>query len=184
MGGMSPRIALLRAVNVGGAKVAMAELKAMADKLGLGRPKTLLNSGNLVFDADGSDAELETLLERETEKRLGVATDYMVRGLDDWRRIIAANPFADEARDDPGHLVLLLLKDTPAKADLDALEAARPGRERLSLNGRELYAVYPDGIGESKLTNALMARKLKCQLTGRNWNTVLKLEALAADPDR
>jgi uncharacterized protein (DUF1697 family) len=181
---MSPRIALLRAVNVGGAKVAMAELKAMADALGLQRARTLLNSGNLVFDAEGSDADLEALLERETGARLGVATDYMVRGLDDWRRIIAANPFTDEARDDPGRLLLLALKGAPSEADLETLRAAYPGRERLALNGRELYAVYPDGVGESKLTVALMVRKLRHQVTGRNWNTVLKLEALAAKTDR
>src|SRR4051812_16149141 len=107
---MSPRIALLRAVNVGGAKVAMAELKQLADDLGLQRAKTLLNSGNLVFDADGPDADLEALLERETTARLGVTTEYMVRGLDEWRSIIAANPYGDEARNDSGRLVLILLK--------------------------------------------------------------------------
>jgi uncharacterized protein (DUF1697 family) len=184
VGGLTPRIALLRAVNVGGATVAMAELKAMATDLALGRPRTLLNSGNLVFDAEGPDADLEALLERETTARMGVTTDFMVRGLDDWRRIIAANPYPDEARNDPGHLLLLALKGAPGEVELEALRAAYPGRERLALIGRELYAVYPDGVGQSKLTVALMVRKLGHQLTGRNWNTVLKLEALAASDDR
>lgn len=184
MGGLTPRIALLRAVNVGGAKVAMAELRRMAQDLGLHRPKTLLNSGNLVFDSAEAPQTLEARLERETETHLGVKTEYMVRTLGEWREIIAANPYGQEARDDPGHLVLIALKAAPADIDLEALKAANPGRERLTLKGREIYAVYPDGIGESKLTNALMLRKLKTHVTGRNWNTVLKLEALAASAGR
>lgn len=164
MGGVTPRIALLRAVNVGGAKVAMAELRQMAQGIGLHRPKTLLNSGNLVFDSAEAPDALETLLERETEKHLGVRTEYMVRTLGEWREIIAANPYPQEAQDDPGHLVLIALKGAPGEAELDALKAANPGRERLTLKGRELYAVYPDGIGESKLTNALMLRKLGTQV--------------------
>ena len=135
---------------------------------------------SLVFDAKGSNDELEARLERETAKALDVATEYMVRDLEEWRGIIAANPFEAEAKDDPAHLLLLALKEAPSKADFEALQAAIPGRERLELMGREIYAVYPDGIGESKLTNALMLRKLKTPLTGRNWNTVLKLAALAA----
>jgi uncharacterized protein (DUF1697 family) len=184
MGGLSPRIALLRAVNVGGAKVAMAELRQMAEDLGLGRPKTLLNSGNLVFDSAEAPDKLEALLERETQTRLGARTEYMVRTLGEWRHAIAANPYGKEAEDDPGHLLLIALKAEPATGDFEALEAAIPGRERLTLKGREIYAVYPDGIGESMLTNALMLRKLKTPVTGRNWNTVLKLEALAAGAGR
>jgi uncharacterized protein (DUF1697 family) len=183
MGGLSPRIALLRAVNVGGAKVAMAELRKLAEDLGLGRPKTLLNSGNLVFDSSKPPDRLEALLERETETKLGVKTPYMVRTLGEWREIIAANPYPQEARDDPGHLVLMAFKDAPAGDAVEDLKAANPGREYMTLKGREIFVVYPDGQGESKL-NPLWPRKLKTPGTGRNWNTVLKLEALAASAER
>lgn len=183
MGGLTPRIALLRGVNVGGVRVAMAELKAMAADLGLARPKTLLNSGNLVFDAARPDAELEALLERETAARLGVATDFIVRGLDEWRRIVAANPYPEEARNDPGHLVLMAFKTASTADAVAALEAANPGREYMTLRGREIYVVYPDGIGDSKL-NPLWPRKIAAPGTGRNWNTVGKLLALAASDAR
>jgi uncharacterized protein (DUF1697 family) len=45
--------------------------------------------------------------------------------------------------------------------------------------GRQAYIVYPDGIGESKLTITVIEKKLGSRGTGRNWNTVLKLGALA-----
>jgi uncharacterized protein (DUF1697 family) len=52
------------------------------------------------------------------------------------------------------------------------------GREVIRHKGRELYIVYPDGIGRSKLTNTLIERRLDTRGTGRNWNTVTKLAAL------
>jgi uncharacterized protein (DUF1697 family) len=44
--------------------------------------------------------------------------------------------------------------------------------------GKQLYIVYPDGIGRSRLTNAIIEKTLGTSGTGRNWNTVLKLGAL------
>jgi uncharacterized protein (DUF1697 family) len=56
------------------------------------------------------------------------------------------------------------------------------GRERVAGDGSGIYVVYPDGAGRSKLTTALMERHLKTRVTGRNWNTVLKLLAAATPP--
>mgnify|MGYP003895833939 CR=1 FL=1 len=52
-------IALLRGVNVGGTKkVPMLELRELARSLGFGNPRTLLNSGNLVYAAHGKLTEV------------------------------------------------------------------------------------------------------------------------------
>jgi len=157
--------------------VAMADLRAMAEGLGFGNPRTLLQSGNLVFDSKPG-ARLEGLLEATTRKKLGVETDFFVRTAAEWRALIAANPFPAEARKDPGHLVVLCLKEAPAPGALAALRKAVKGREQVEVDGRQGYAVYPDGIGRSKLTMALIEKHLGTRGTGRNWNTVLKLAAL------
>jgi uncharacterized protein (DUF1697 family) len=162
-------IALLRAVNLAAKNmVAMADLRAMVEGLGFQKAQTLLQSGNLVFDSKPSGARLEGLLEATAKKRLGLETDFFVRTAKEWQALIAANPFPAEARSDPSHLVL------------DALRQAIKGRERVEAEGRQAYAVYPDGIGRSKLTMALIERHLGTSGTGRNWNTVLKLAALAS----
>jgi len=100
---MTMRIALLRGVNVGGAKkIAMAELKAMVEALGFTDVKTLLQSGNVVFEAgERSDAELEALLETEAERRLGLVTRFIVRGPKAWRMMIDANPMPTAAEREP-----------------------------------------------------------------------------------
>lgn len=173
-------IALLRAVNLAGInKVRMPDLCAMLGKLGLGQPRSLLASGNLLFDGDGrSPGQLEAALETAARKQLGLVTDFFVRTARQWRAIVAANPFPAEAERDPGHLVLVCLKAAPARGGVAALQQAIPGREQVKARGTEAFAVYPDGIGRSKLTAALMEKHLGTRGTGRNWNTVLKLAAL------
>jgi uncharacterized protein (DUF1697 family) len=142
---LTTHIALLRAVNVGGSgKVAMADLRALAADLGFEAPQSLLQSGNLVFRSEPSGAALEAVLERETKVRLGLATDYIVRTAAEWERIVAANPFAPMARDDPSHLVVMPLKSPPDAAGLEAVRAWIPGRETIEAAGRELYITYPD----------------------------------------
>lgn len=177
---VTTHIALLRAVNVGGTgKVAMADLRAMLADLGFSAPQSLLQSGNLVFGSEATGAALEALLEREAKARLGLATDFIVRTADEWRSIVAANPFTAMAEDDPSHLVVMPLKAPPDIAGLDALRAWIPGREAIEVVGRELYISYPDGIGTSKLTGAIIERRLAARGTARNWNTATKLTALA-----
>jgi uncharacterized protein (DUF1697 family) len=178
---LTAHIALLRAVNVGGrGKVAMADLRALLADLGFEAPQSLLQSGNLAFRSRERGAALESLLEQAAEARLGLATDFLVRTADEWAQIVAANPYPAMAREDPGHLVVMPFKSAPDTAGLEALGAWIPGRETIAAVGRELYITYPDGIGASRLTSALIERRLKIRGTARNWNTASRLAALAA----
>lgn len=106
-----------------------------------------------------------------------------MRTASEWSQAIAANPFAKEAKADPSHLIVMPLKKPPAKAAMKALVAAIPGRETAAAVGRELFIVYPDGIGRSKLTIKFIESRLEARGTGRNWNTALKISALAAAND-
>ena len=97
---MAAHIALLRAVNLGGkTMVAMAELRAMAEALGFAGVRTLLQSGNLVFETRGrqSTDAIEKTLAAEAEKRFGRPIDFFVRDAKEWVHVIAENPFPAEA---------------------------------------------------------------------------------------
>ena len=126
----------------------------------------------------GRQPSLERTLATEVERRLAIATDFFVRTASEWREVVAGNPFPKEAKLDPGHLVLMTLKDKPAAQAARDLDSAITGSEMARIDGRHAYIVYPDGIGRSRLTIALIEKKLGTRGTGRNWNTVLKLEAL------
>ncbi len=177
---MSTHIALLRGINVGGRNmVAMSDLRTLLADLGFAGVTSLLQSGNLVFRSDRrAGAELERFLEEKTAERLGVAADYVVRSAAELGKIAARNPFPKEAENDPGHLVVVFLKAAPTARSVDALRAAIKGPEVVRRDGKQVYVVYPAGMGRSKLTGTLIERKLGLRGTARNWNTVLKLAAL------
>ncbi len=181
---MTTYIALLRGINVGGRQsVSMADLRATASALGLAQPRTLLQSGNLVFECvERATSSLERALEEATAARLGLDIAYFVRSAEEWSAIVTGNPFSAEAARDPGRLVVMLLKAAPRPGAVDALRAAITGRETVQVEGRHAYVVYPDGQGRSRLTNALVERVLGTRGTARNWNTVTKLLAQSPAP--
>mgnify|MGYP002399900788 CR=1 FL=1 len=92
--------------------------------------------------------------------------------------MVADNPFRVEAERDPGHLLVMFLKQAPTREAVTALQRAITGREVVRAEGRHAYLVYPDGVGRSRLTSALIEKHLGTRGTGRNWNTVQKLGAL------
>jgi uncharacterized protein (DUF1697 family) len=176
---MTTFVALLRAVNLGQhGMIAMAELRTLLEKLGLADVRTLLQTGNVVFKADDSSAALEKQLEQLIQKRFAYDVPCCVRTPAEWKKIVAANPFSREAHDDPSHLLVFFLKKNPAVGALAVLQQAIVGREYFHANGRELYIFYPDTLGRTKFTSALIERKLGVRGTGRNWNTVQKIAAV------
>lgn len=178
---MTTYIGVLRAINLGAHnKIAMTDLRAMLEKIGLEDPKTLILSGNIVFKSSSSSVDkVERMLEAASTKHLGVTTDYFVRSAEEWQAIIDANPFPKEAKNDPARLVMMCLRDAPSAAQVKALQAAIKGRETVKASGRQAYFVYPDGQGRSKLTIQAIERALATRGTARNWNTVIKLGELA-----
>jgi len=173
---MPTYIALLRGVNVAGHRnVAMADLRALLAELGFANPRSVLQTGNLVFAARGSTGTLESRLEREAAARLGLHTDFVVRDEGEWSAVVSGNPFPQMAANDPAHLVVMFLKKAPAAGAVEALRAAISGRETVAAAGRELYVCYPDGIGRSRLSGTVIEKTLGTRGTARNWNTVLRL---------
>ena len=177
---MSTHVGLLRAVNVAGHnKLGMADLRDLLVGLGLEGVQTLLQSGNVVFrGGTRTSAQLEKVLEQAAAERLGLETEFFVRTAADWKGVVAGNPFPKEAERDPGHLLVVFLKGAPGRAKVAALQRTITGREVVRARGRHAYVVYPDGVGRSRLTSAVIERTLGTRGTARNWNTVAKLGAL------
>ena len=169
-------VALVRGINVGGGnKIRMTELRALADKLGWTRAETYIQSGNLVFEAAGERADLETALETGIRHRLGLDIPAIVRAADEWPVLVAANPFPEAAEAEPNRLMLLLSKQPPASQAAAALQERAQNGERVAIAGGALWIHYAGGAGTSKLTPALIDRLVGSAATARNWRTVMKL---------
>jgi uncharacterized protein (DUF1697 family) len=177
---MARYVVLLRAVNVGDRKLAMASLRTALGRAGGNAPETVGISGNAVveFDPGAPPSRLEPLIEAAVASVSGLRTEAFVRTSAEWDAIVRANPFPREAHDDPAHLVVTTLRGTPSPGTWKELDRSIVGRERVAPGDRVAYVVYPDGIGRSKLTLDLIERKLGVRGTSRNWNTTLQLRGL------
>ncbi|HWJ85827.1 MAG TPA: DUF1697 domain-containing protein [Cellulomonas sp.] len=171
-------IALLGAVNVGGRKVTAAGMRAVAESLGYEQVASYVNSGNLVLVTSSTTDVVERDLSAALGADVGFDVPVHARTLEQWDAVIEALPFPDEARDDPSHLVLYAWD---GDVNGTALDLTRYGREQAVWRGHEAYLYYPDGIGPSKLTLAVLRRATGRAGTARNWNTVLALARLGHD---
>lgn len=166
---MTPYVALLRAVNVGGTgKLAMADLRAMGEACGFAEVRTFIASGNLLFASGASEAEVKALLEEKLSPYAGKHVQVLVRTAPELAAIIVSNPFPDAHPS--RHLVYF--HDTPPADDLIA-QCRDVNGERLALIGRELHVDYGDGIRFTKL-------KIpgKMEHTARSINSVTRMAAL------
>ena len=166
--------ALLRAVNVGGRKLAMADLRTLLGEAGFEAAETLLASGNAVFAADADPPAVERRLEAALQAKLGLATQVLVRDGPELAAVLAANPFEAMATSEPNRLAVLFLRGAP-QAELSVLAPYCTQREATAVGPGCLYVAYPAGMGVSKLALTVIERRLGVVGTARNWNTVRKL---------
>lgn len=172
---MGRMIALLRAVNVGGRKLPMAELRMLCGELGWTEIVTYIQSGNIVFTSDDTPEAAEAALEALIEKHFGYKAPAIVRTLDQWTHYPAANPFPIAAADEPNRLVMLLSKDPPADTAEAAIQARAMHGERVKRAGDAIWIHYPDGQQDTKLSPAIIDRAIGSVATGRNYRTVATL---------
>lgn len=179
---MTAFICLLRGVNVGGNKMMkMDALKSLCGSLKLRDAKTYLQSGNVVFRSDETDrAVLVRRIEEGIRKKTGLEVKVILRTADELRKVIAANPRSPDERNPSGLLVAFLSGEisNDAKALLTSLKIPS---EELHFGSRELYIYFPEGIANSKLSNALTVKKVGVNVTARNWNTVNALLKMAEE---
>jgi uncharacterized protein (DUF1697 family) len=174
-------IALLRGVNVGGYnKVPMSELRAVAAKLGWTNVVSYIQSGNLVLDAPLSRAEVEAQLENAIKLRFKVAVPVIARSAREWDRFIKSLPFRNEAKSTPQFVQLGICKTSPNRAAAAALQERGRNSERVKQAGDALFIHFPEGVGKSKITPAVLDRLVGSPVTLRNWLTVVKLSELAS----
>jgi uncharacterized protein (DUF1697 family) len=173
------QVAFLRGINVGRhGRVAMADVRDLLEGLAYEHVRTHLQSGNIVLASRLRPAQLERALEGQLSHGLGLTTRVFVRTRDELADVVARDPFGKLA-DDPSRYLVSFLDREPEPERLRELAAVDVSPERFVVSGRELYAWHPQGLQASQLAKLLAAGRLGVFMTGRNWNTVRKMLALA-----
>ncbi|HEY3834282.1 MAG TPA: DUF1697 domain-containing protein [Acidimicrobiia bacterium] len=172
--------ALLRAVNVGGRSLAMAELRALCADLGFTDVQSYVQSGNIVLTSGSrSERGVQRTIEDGIAERFGLDVPVMLRSHGELTGLLKANPYAATGAD-PARLLVMFLDAAPKPATARGVDGEQHAPDLFTVAGREIYLYCPNGYGRSKLTNSFFERKLGVRCTGRNWRTVGKLVELTA----
>ncbi len=166
---MTKYIALLRAVNVGGVALPMADLRSMCSDAGFAHAETYIASGNVVFESKAAPSKVKAELDARLLAYAGKPVGVVLRTAAEMAAVLKANPFSGAEQ----HAYAIFLDRRPPR---DALKhAAGQSDEEMRLGKREIFVHYPSGMGRSKLR--IPAAKAG---TARNMNTVAKLAELAS----
>jgi len=165
----------LGSINVGGNRVAMADLCAALTADGFGPVASGVASGNLLLAGRIEPAPgLGAAIEAGIARHFGITTVALVRTRDELEAAIAGNPFPDS---DPARVHTHFLEATPTAEAFARLQADHAGRgaEALAIGPSALYIDYVDGVGNSKLTAAFIERRLGCRGTARNQRSLARI---------
>lgn len=173
---MSTRIILLRAVNVGGTQLPMAELREIATELGSADVRTYIASGNLIADVPGDGADFDRALEHAIEARFGWFRDVMSRTPEQMRKALDAHPFEVI---EPKYSYVSFLAGEPTADAIAKAQTYETGDDRWQVVGTEMHIRYANGAGRPAMKADSIGRALKVPGTARNLNTVKKLIELA-----
>ncbi len=171
---MAKYIAMLRAVNVGGAtKLSMADLKAICFEAGFNDVETYIASGNVVFSSKAPRDHIKSAIEAGLRLHVGKPVGVILRTADEMRAVLDGNPFPEQ----PASFTVAIFLDEQPPAD--ALNHAIGGvNEEMRLGAREIYVHYGAGMGRSKLKIPAAQRG-----TARNMNTIARLVSMACEAD-
>ncbi|PFG16759.1 uncharacterized protein (DUF1697 family) [Propionicimonas paludicola] len=172
------RLALLRGINLARhRRVAMAELRQAVVALGWTGVATYLQSGNLVFQAPGSDPEVAAQLSGLLRERFGLDVDVVIRDGARLATLLAGQPYPEG---DPARTVIACCDRAVPEPAVARLAALRIGDERFALaeSGCDLYAIFPDGQARSRLAAGLIDALAPATGTARNLRTMTALSDL------
>ncbi len=167
-------LALLRGVNVGGARsLPMSDLERAFRAAGARAAASVIQSGNVIFEADDSEtvaAEAAATI----AAAFGFRPAMILRSAASWRKMVDANPFLAAGRPGDGlHVACLAGAPAPSRAQRLDPEALAP--DAFVLAGADVYLWLPNGVARANLTNARLDKAFGTVSTLRNWRTVLKL---------
>jgi len=176
---MPTYVALLRGVNVCRNTLKMDRLRALCSELGAKNVRTYVQSGNVVFEAQGTPSQWAAKLERKLASEARLPISVIVRTAAEVSRIVSGNPFLKEKGIDTARLAVTFLQEAPSKAALQALGALEIGSERFHCAGKDIYIHCPEGFADAKLYS--IDKVLQQKTTTRNWNTVNKLHEMCQE---
>lgn len=169
-------VAFLRAINVGGRFLKMADLAPHFSALGLSKVSTYSNSGNVLFYSRVTRLDrLESTLERDLESLLGFKSEVFLRTSKEVHAIAgAANAYRRQLNLE-GEVNVAFLSQPLSAEQAATLASLRTDLDEFAHDGREIYWLCKNKQIESKFSNAVLERRLRLRTTFRRVSMLVKL---------
>jgi uncharacterized protein (DUF1697 family) len=165
-------VAFLRAVNVGGRRVAMPAVRKVLEELGFDEVDSYANSGNLLFGATGNPSDHETAIRSALEDAFGFELTTFVRTARQVKALATDKPFGVIA---PGHTHFALLPLHPlTAAEKKAVEALSNDRDEVVVRGRDLHWLIRSRSPETTLGPRVWKQALPNNPTTARNTTMLR----------
>lgn len=176
---MAKTVALLGSINVGGNRVVMAELRSALEEMGLSGVKTVVGSGNVIFDTpSGEICDLAASIAKKVEERFGFSPSAVLLTKNELAAAIADNPFADSGEAKQVHTVFLA--GSLDKMAFAAFARDYTGPEKLAPGRNCFHVDFAGGVARSTLGRDMARAKLFSEVgTARNLRSMQRiLEAM------
>lgn len=168
-------VAFLRAINVGGHNITMADLRKFFEQMGLGAVETFIASGNVIFESGRRPAKLEEMISSELRKSLGYAVPAFLRTLPELKAVSEAEPFAASAMASAVAHNVAFTGSVLTPEQCAKIGTFESGVDQFAAAGREIFWICRARQSESRFSSAAMERSLGTAVTWRGMNTVRRL---------
>jgi uncharacterized protein (DUF1697 family) len=161
--------------------IKMTDLAALYNDLGLIKPETFIQSGNVIFSTEKPVKATDTAhaIERAINDKYGYDVPVMIRALPGMKRILSSNPFLGEGNFDPARMAVIFLHDKVTEAQIQKVADIEYPPDRFEIIGDEIYTFCPNGFGRTKIYTNFFENRMKVTGTARNWKTITTLYDLA-----
>lgn len=175
-------IALLRGINVGGQKlIKMEALRKSLEQLPFTNISTYIQSGNILFESSlQSVTEIAELISENIRTTFSFDVPVIVVTPNELKRVIDNHPYPNRKIEDPAQPYVAFFSAIPKQENLTLLKEADFGKDEFVAAGKHMYLFYAESAARTKLSNAVLEKKLNVSSTARNWKTIHKLIELAA----
>ena len=171
-------IAFLRGINVGGHhKVPMAELRAALETLKCENIVTLLNSGNVIFDAAITDIrQLETTISNHLERAFGFPIPTILRNSKTIVELIQNDPFKDIELTKDRRFYISLVKNDPQHRLKLPWKSEDGSFKIIEIRDFAILSLLDLSIGKTPIVMVALERNFGKNITTRNWNTIKRIQ--------
>lgn len=175
---MTRYVALIAGINVGGNRLAMADLREALEREDFCAVETVVASGNVLFEhEDRPTVGLAEKLAWVVRDRFDIETLAIVKTRAELAAAIAENPFAEDGEEKLVHTIFFPAQPSSDEMEKLILDYTGKGNERIAAGTNALHVDYVDGAGNSKLTGDFIERRLGMKGTARNLRSMKRILA-------